>query len=122
MHDSTSSPSYSTQTIDPTFRNGSITAVGIILGFSLGLLSQLGSDPVDLRLVDTVVAAPLVIGIFLQGKALIALLSVASLAVANYDRAKRNFLAGLALVALGIAASIMLDIMGFDTHTLAHAS
>jgi hypothetical protein len=122
MHDSTSSPSQSTQTIDPTFRNGSITAVGIILGFSLGLLSQLGSDPVDLRFVDIVVAAPIVIGIFLQGKALVDLLSIASLTVANYDRAKHNFLAGLSLVALGIAASIMLDILGFDTHTLAHAS
>jgi hypothetical protein len=122
MHDSTSSPSLTTQTIDPTFRNGSITAVGIILGFSLGLLSQLGSDPIDLRLLDIVVAAPLATGIFLQAKALVDLLSVASLAVANYDRAKRIFLAGLSLVAFGIAASIMLDIMGFDTHTLAHAS
>ena len=122
MHDSTSSPSHPTQTIDPTFRNGSITAVGIILGFSLGLLSQLGSDPIDLQPVDIAVAVPIVVGIFLQGKALAALLSVASLAVTNYDRAKHSFLAGLSLVALGIAASIMLDIMGFDTHTLAHAS
>ncbi len=114
-----SSPSKSTQTIDPTFRNGSITAVGIILGFSLGLLSQWASDPIDLRLLDTVIAAPIVGGIVLQGKALVDLLSIASLAVANYDRAKQTFLAGLALVAFGIAAAITLDILGFETHTLA---
>jgi hypothetical protein len=119
MHDSTSSPSRSTQTIDPTFRNGSITAVGIILGFSLGLLSQWASNPIDLRLLDTVVAVPIVSGIVLQGKALVDLLSIASLAVVNYDRAKQIFLAGLALVAFGIAAAVMLDILGFETHTLA---
>jgi hypothetical protein len=35
------------QRIDAAFRNGSVTAVGIILGFSLGFLSQWASNPIS---------------------------------------------------------------------------
>ena len=51
--------------IDTNFRNGSVTAVGIILGFSLGFLSQWAANPIAWRKVDIVAAIPIVVGIIL---------------------------------------------------------
>jgi hypothetical protein len=104
--------------IDATFRNGSITAVGIILGFSLGFLSQWASNPIAWSKVDIAAAVPIVLGIVLQGKALADLLSVDSLIVRNYDRARSIFLIGLALVAAGVAIAILTDILGLGPRTL----
>ena len=106
------------QRIDATFRNGSITAVGIILGFSLGFLSQWASNPIAWSKVDIAAAVPIVLGIVLQGKALADLLSVDSLIVRNYDRARSIFLLGLALVAAGVAIAILTDILGLGPRTL----
>jgi hypothetical protein len=105
--------------IDATFRNGSVTAVGIILGFSLGFLSQWAANPIAWSRVDIMAAVPITLGIVLQGKAFADLLSVESLLVRNYDRAKNLFLAGLALVAAGVAVAILLDILGLGPRTLA---
>jgi hypothetical protein len=104
--------------IDSTFRNGSVTAVGIILGFSLGFLSQWASNPIAWSAVDIVAAAPIITGIGLQGKAFADLLSTQSLILANYDRARRIFLIGLGLVAGGVAVAIILDILGLGPRTL----
>ena len=104
--------------VDATFRNGSVTAVGIILGFSLGFLSQWASNPIAWSRVDLAAAIPIVLGIVLQGKALADLLSIQSLDLDNYERAKTIFLAGLTLVAAGIAIAILLDIVGFGPRTL----
>jgi hypothetical protein len=105
--------------IDATFRNGSVTAVGIILGFSLGFLSQWASNPIAWSVVDIAAAAPIITGIGLQGKAFADLLSTQSLLLANYDRARRIFLIGLGLVAGGVAIAILLDILGLGPRTLA---
>jgi hypothetical protein len=104
--------------IDSTFRNGSVTAVGIILGFSLGFLSQWASNPIAWSAVDIAAAAPIITGIGLQGKAFADLLSTQSLILANYDRARRIFLIGLGLVAGGVAVAIILDILGLGPRTL----
>jgi hypothetical protein len=105
--------------IDATFRNGSVTAVGIILGFSLGFVSQWASNPIAWSKVDLAAAAPIAAGIALQGKAFADLLAVDSLVLANYERARRIFLAGLSLVAAGVAIAILLDIFGLGPRTLA---
>jgi hypothetical protein len=105
--------------IDATFRNGSITAVGIILGFSLGFLSQWASNPIAWSKVDIAAAAPIIVGIVLQGKAFADLMSTASLIAASYNRARRIFLSGLACVAAGIAIAILTDILGLGPRTLA---
>lgn len=105
--------------IDATFRNGSVTAVGIILGFSLGFLSQWASNPIAWSAVDIVAAAPIITGIGLQGKAFADLLSTQSLILHHYNRAKRTFLIGLGLVATGVALAILLDILGLGPRTLA---
>lgn len=107
------------QRIDPTFRNGSVTAIGIILGFSLGFLSQWASNPIAWSRIDIIAALPIVVGIGLQGKAFADLLSTKSLLVANYDRARVLFLWGLGLVAAGVAVAILLDILGLGPRTLA---
>ena len=104
--------------IDATFRNGSVTACGIILGFSLGFLSQWAANPIAWSRVDIAAAIPIMVGIVFQGKAFADLLSVNSLIASNYERARNVFLAGLALVALGIAVAILLDILGLGPRTL----
>jgi hypothetical protein len=106
--------------IDATFRNGSVTAVGIILGFSLGFVSQWASNPIAWSLVDIVAALPIILGIVFQGKALADMLSPTCLEIANYERARVTFLIGLALVAAGVAAAILLDILGLGPRTLAY--
>jgi hypothetical protein len=105
--------------IDANFRNGSVTAVGIILGFSLGFLSQWASNPIAWSRVDIAAAIPIVVGTVLQGKAFADLLSTESLLIQNYRRAKNVFLMGLLLVAAGVAMAIMLDIFGLGPRTLA---
>src|SRR5262245_61963526 len=91
--------------ITPEFRNGSVTAAGVILGFSLGFLSQWASNPIAWSRVDIAAAVPLVLGIILQGKAFADLLSVESLVLRKYERARIVFLVGLTLVATGVAAA-----------------
>jgi len=104
--------------IDATFRNGSVTAVGVILGFSLGFLSQWASNPIAWSRIDVLAALPIIGGIALQGKAFADLLSPEILRLSNYERARRYFLAGLTLVAAGVMVAILLDILGIGPRTL----
>jgi hypothetical protein len=105
--------------IDATFRNGSVTAVGIVLGFSLGFLSQWAANPIAWSKVDLAAAIPIIVGIMLQGKAFADLLSTTSLFARAYERARKTFLLGLALVAAGIAVALLLDVLGLGPRTLA---
>jgi ABC-type dipeptide/oligopeptide/nickel transport system permease subunit len=104
--------------IDATFRNGSVTAVGIILGFSSGFFSQWVANPIAWSKVDLVAAIPIIVGIVLQGKAFADLLSTACLVARNYERARWTFLVGLALVAAGVALALLLDVLGLGPRTL----
>jgi len=104
--------------ISPEFRNGSVTAVGIILGFSLSFLSQWASNPIAWSRVDLLGAVPLIVGIALQAKSFADLMSRESLIAANYDRAKSMFLGGLGCVAAGVAIAIMMDVLGVGPRTL----
>jgi hypothetical protein len=100
------------QKIDSTFRNGSLTAVGIILGFSLNFLSRWAANPNDWSRIDILPSVAFVIGIGLQIKVLADLLARESLLVSRYDRSMRLFLAGLLVVAIGIAIALTSDILG----------
>lgn len=75
--------------IDATFRNGSITAIGIISGFSLSFVTRWAANPVPWQVVDIVAVIPLLIGILLQMKAMAELLNPNSLQIENYVRAKQ---------------------------------
>lgn len=104
--------------IDSTFRNGSLTAVGVVVGFSLGFLSRWAGLPGDWARTDLVAVALIVLGIAMQIKALADLLMVSSLVLKRYNRSIRIFLVGLVLVAGGVVLAIFADILGFDSIAL----
>jgi len=100
-------------TIDATFRNGSLTAIGVVVGFSLGFLSRWAGTPGEWFRSDVFAVAAISLGIALQIKALAEMLSVKSLILGRYNRSIRAFLAGLILVSIGVIAAIFADILGF---------
>ena len=99
-------------TIDSTFRNGSLTAMGVVVAFSLGFLSRWAGLPGSWTISDVFAVAAITLGIALQVKALVDMLSIRSLVVVRYNRTVRVFLAGLILVTAGIAAAIFADLVG----------
>lgn len=99
-------------TIDSTFRNGSLAVIGVVSAFSLGFLSRWAGLPGDWTSSDIVAVIAITIGIALQIKALADMLSIASLVLANYNRAIRLFKIGLILVAIGVLAAIFADVLG----------
>ena len=96
--------------IDATFRNGSMTAVGIITGFSLSFITRWGANPVPWQWVDLFAVVPLLVGIAFQIWAFAVLLKPESIQIEIYTRAKNHFLLGLAGVLAGTAIAILLDI------------
>jgi hypothetical protein len=98
--------------VDSAFRNGSMTAIGVVLGFSLGFFSRWAALPGQWSAADLVAVAAISLGIALQIKSLADLLRVESLQRANYERAVRFFLAGLVLVAVGVVLAVFADIIG----------
>ncbi|MEZ0172662.1 hypothetical protein [Microvirga sp. TS319] len=100
-------------TIDSTFRNGSLTAIGVVVGFSLGFLSRWAGLPGDWERSDLIAVSAITLGIVLQIKALANLLAIDSLRIDKYNRSVRIFIIGLMLVACGIAAALFADLLGF---------
>src|SRR5215208_3582633 len=96
-------------TIDATFRNGSLTAIGVVVGFSLGFLSRWAGLPGDWSRSDLFAVALITVGIGLQIKALADMLSTKSLLLSRYDRTVRILIMGLLLVAFGVVAAIFAD-------------
>jgi len=101
--------------IDATFRNGSLTAAGIILGFSLSFVSSWASNPNDWSRIDILPMLLLTAGIALQVKVFADLLARDSLIAAKYDRARRLFLIGIAIVAAGIGLALLNDMLGLGS-------
>jgi hypothetical protein len=97
--------------IDPTFRNGTMTALGVLLAFSLGFVVQWVSSPSPWRLVDLLALSPMVAGILLQLKALHDLLDYDSLLLAKYRNACRFFMSGVGFTSAGIAIALILDVL-----------
>jgi|HubBroStandDraft_4_1064222.scaffolds.fasta_scaffold501047_1 hypothetical protein len=104
--------------IHPLFRNGSLTAVSVLVGFSLSFLSHWAGTPGKWHVADLIAVTLIIIGIGLQVWALASMLFVSSLIAEKYTRAIRLFLAGLAIVALGIAAAIVADVAGLGPSIL----
>ncbi|WP_243369168.1 hypothetical protein [Microvirga solisilvae] len=99
-------------TIDSTFRNGSLAVIGVVSAFSLGFLSRWAGLPGEWTSSDIVAVLAITLGIAFQIKALADMLSIASLVLANYNRAIRLFKAGLILVAIGVIAAIFAEAVG----------
>lgn len=101
--------------IDSTFRNGSLTAAGIILGFSLNFIGRWVSNPNDWSRIDILPMVFLTVGIAIQVKVFADLLARDSLIAAKYDRSRRLFLIGLVVVALGMGIALLNDILGLGS-------
>ncbi|PZQ17901.1 MAG: hypothetical protein DI565_04020 [Ancylobacter novellus] len=96
--------------IEPVFRNGTITAFGITVSFTLGFLSQWASTPGTWRFYDVFPVLAIFAGALLQIRALALLLPIESLAKRIYDRATRLYLIGFGLTGLGVFAAVSFDI------------
>lgn len=92
------------------FRSGSITAVGVLSGFSLTFLTAWSASPVPWKPQDVIALMPLIVGLGLQLRSLMLLLDPNSLMLTHYRRATRFFLWGLVLTVLGVAAALAIDI------------
>jgi len=104
--------------IDSTFRSGSLTAVGIILGFSLTFLSRWAANPNEWSRIDIVPLILLGAGIGIQLKAFSNLMSRDSVLVTYYDRTQRLFMIGLVVLTLGIAAALANDVLGLSRQNM----
>ena len=89
-----------------------------MLGFSLSFLNRWAGLPGRWDRGDLVAVAAISAGIAFQIAAVASMLSVRSLALKRYDRSVRLFLAGLALVALGVAIAITDDILGLGQNVI----
>jgi hypothetical protein len=101
------------QRVDSVFRNGSITAIGVVVGFSLGFLSRWAALPGEWSTSDLVSVGFITLGLVLQVKSLADLLFITSLELKRYNRSVRFFLTGLILVGFGVVLAIFSDLFGF---------
>ncbi|MDX8512911.1 hypothetical protein [Mesorhizobium captivum] len=101
--------------VEPVFRNGTVTIVGILLAFSLGFITHWAANPIPWQTYHLVAVVPILVGIALQMRALAILLDIKSLQRTIHDRASRIFIAGLIFTACGVGLAILLDF--FDVAT-----
>lgn len=94
--------------IGETFRNGSITAVGVLLAFSLGYLTEWALNDDPWRPADVLAFGPMVVGAALQVRGLALLLQPESLEASRYRRAIAIFLWGLAVLTGGLFIAVFL--------------
>jgi len=111
-------PRMTPERITPEFRNGSLTAISVLVGFSLSFLSRWAGTPGKWHAPDLIAVTLIVAGSVLQIWALGAMLFVSSMEIANYERAIRFFLIGLAFVAAGVALALLGEITGFAQNIL----
>jgi hypothetical protein len=102
-----------TEKITDTQRNGSITGIGIVLGFSLTFAGQwsLGSEPWHyFSIIAIIIALP---GIIAQLIALLKILSLPMVTVDDHKSLTKLFFRGMALVLSGYIIGVLVD-LGMD--------
>ena len=104
--------------IEISFRNGTITAVGVVSAFSLGFLTNWAANPIPWQPVHVLAVSPIVVGIGLQIKALADLLHLKSLRRKVHDRAIHYFLAGMIMTFGGVGVAILLDAFAARIHSI----
>ena len=109
----TDEPSSQRSIIDATFRNGSLTAIGVVVGFSLSFMSRWAVSPGEWSGADLFAVTAITLGIAFQIKSLADLLSITSLVLTRYNRSVRIFMIGLVLVATGVVIAIFADLIGY---------
>jgi len=106
--------------IDSTFRNGSITVIGVILAFSLGFLNNWAFQDGPWTWYDIVAVVLITTGIGCQIRTVAGLLSPASLDLPIYKRLVLFFIVGLTLMSAGILLALAGDIIAAGTPLLHH--
>ena len=101
--------------IEPVFRNGTVTTVGILLAFSLGFITHRAANPIPWQTYHLLAVLPILVGIALQMRALAMLLDTKSLQRPVYARANRIFITGLIFTASGVGLAILLDFFDIAT-------
>ena len=101
--------------IDATFRNGSMTAIGVVTGFSLNFLTRWGANPVPWLMVDLLAVVPLVAGLIMQVWSFTELLRPESMQLVVYTKAKNHFIIGTSGVLLGVGMALLLDVLQQST-------
>lgn len=99
--------------IDSTFRNGTLTGIGLVVAFSLGFLKRRAGVPGTWVANDVGALVLIVGGIVLQMQALYRFLDVEILLVRNHRRSVRVFKIGMGLTALGIVLAVFADLAGY---------
>ncbi|MHB2165951.1 hypothetical protein [Alsobacter sp. R-9] len=99
--------------IDSTFRNGTLTGIGLVVAFSLGFLTRWAGVPGKWVASDVVALVLIVGGIVLQMHSLYRFLDVDSLLARNHRRYVKVFKVGMSLTALGIVVAICAELLGF---------
>lgn len=96
--------------LDPTFRNGSVTAIGVIGGFSLAFLANWTLMPGRWGGSALVAFALLALGIAFQLRALAGMLETSSLRRVRYNRLVKIFVIGLYLTASGVLMALVAEV------------
>jgi hypothetical protein len=98
-------------TFDATFSNGSLAAVGIVVGSSLAFIIGWANNSLPRQWNDAFAMVPLLVGTLIQMKSLMELLNPSALREARYLSAKNHFLLGFSITAIGAAAAIVRGIL-----------
>jgi hypothetical protein len=106
-------PPKSHKRIDSTFRNGSVTAIGVVLAFSLGFLNNWSALPTAWVPTDLIAVVLLAVGIGFQIWGMAGMLEPESLDEQVYRRLVRFFLIGLGCVAFGVFLAIGTDAINY---------
>ena len=104
--------------ITELFRNGSLTAMSVIVGFSLSFLLRWAGSPGKWHNADLFAVALIVVGSAAQIWSIGAMLFLSAMLTANYQRAIRIFLVGLGLVAIGVALALLAEIFAIGQEIL----
>ncbi|TPN74908.1 hypothetical protein FJ987_28565 [Mesorhizobium sp. CU2] len=103
--------------VETTFRNGTVTTVGILLAFSLGFITHWAANPIPWQAYHLIAVLPILVGIALQMRALAMLLDIKSLQRRIFERANRIFITGLVFTACGVGGAILLDFFAIATRS-----
>jgi hypothetical protein len=105
--------------INESQRAGSITGIGIVLGFSLAFISRFSFGSSPWRLLGAIVALVAGVGIIIQMLALFRALSIPMLSVVAHKSMVRKFIVGVSLVLLGFFLHVAFDFIadkGWNVH------
>jgi uncharacterized membrane protein len=95
--------------VDAVFRNGTVTVIGVIAGFTLSFVTSWAAAPYAWQVHDLIGLVPLLAGVIFQLFGLVALLYPESLERRRYDHAIRLFVIGLVLVVIGVTIALTGD-------------